>query len=59
VERILRNARAPRIYEGTSEIHQVMQAEYALGYRIDKDLDHSLPPYDASQGVDASQGGKM
>ena len=48
VERILRNARAPRIYEGTSEIHQVMQAEYALGYRQDKELDRSLPAYDPS-----------
>ena len=44
-ERILRNARAPRIYEGTSEIHQVMQAEYALGYREDRPLDRPLPGY--------------
>ena len=46
VERILRNARAPRIYEGTTEIHQVMQAEYALGYREDKELENALPGYD-------------
>src|SRR5438094_6482596 len=46
VERILRNARAPRIYEGTSEIHQVMQAEYALGYRTDRPLEHELPAWD-------------
>ncbi|HEV3233438.1 MAG TPA: acyl-CoA dehydrogenase family protein [Candidatus Dormibacteraeota bacterium] len=46
VERIMRNARAPRIYEGTTEIHQVMQAEYALGYRQDKDLPHPLPAWD-------------
>ena len=44
-ERILRNARAPRIYEGTSEIHQVMQAEYALGYREDRPLSKPLPGY--------------
>jgi glutaryl-CoA dehydrogenase (non-decarboxylating) len=44
-ERILRNARAPRIYEGTSEIHQVMQAEYALGYREDRPLNKPLPGY--------------
>jgi len=44
-ERILRNARAPRIYEGTSEIHQVMQAEYALGYREDRPLNRPLPGY--------------
>ena len=46
-ERILRNARAPRIYEGTSEIHQVMQAEYALGYREDRQLNRPLPAYEA------------
>jgi glutaryl-CoA dehydrogenase (non-decarboxylating) len=50
VERILRNARAPRIYEGTSEIHQVMQAEYALGYRVDKELEHALPAHDPTGG---------
>jgi glutaryl-CoA dehydrogenase (non-decarboxylating) len=33
VERLFRNARAPLIYEGTSEIHKLMQAEHALGYR--------------------------
>ncbi len=59
VERILRNARAPRIYEGTSEIHQVMQAEYALGYREDKELDHSLPAYDTSRSGDPSAEGQM
>ncbi len=58
MERILRNARAPRIYEGTSEIHQVMQAEYALGYREDRELDHSLPAYDP-RGGDPSPGGAM
>lgn len=38
VERYLRNAKAPVIYEGTREIHTIMQAEYALGYREDKPL---------------------
>ncbi|OFW57917.1 MAG: butyryl-CoA dehydrogenase [Actinobacteria bacterium RBG_19FT_COMBO_54_7] len=33
VERIFRNARAPVLYEGTSEIHKMLQAEDALGYR--------------------------
>ncbi len=33
VERLFRNARAPLLYEGTSEIHKMMQAEHALGYR--------------------------
>src|SRR5690625_447414 len=31
VERYLRNSKAPVIYEGTSEIHTIMQAEYVLG----------------------------
>lgn len=33
VERLFRNARAPILYEGTSEIHKMLQAEDALGYR--------------------------
>ncbi|RCK76978.1 MAG: Butyryl-CoA dehydrogenase [Anaerolineae bacterium] len=46
VERYLRNAKGAVIYEGTSEIHQLMQAGYALGYRQDGDLRCELPPYD-------------
>lgn len=46
VERYLRNARGAMIYEGTSEIHQLMQASYALGYRSDGDLRCELPKYD-------------
>src|SRR5512143_2243014 len=46
VERYLRNARGAIIYEGTSEIHQLMQAGYALGYRKDPPLRCELPPYD-------------
>jgi alkylation response protein AidB-like acyl-CoA dehydrogenase len=45
VERYLRNAKALVIYEGTREIHQVMQAEYALGYRKDKKLRKNLPSW--------------
>lgn len=44
VERMLRNARGSVIYEGTREIHQILQAEYALGYRVDKALSHPQPP---------------
>lgn len=33
VERFFRNARAPVIYEGTSQIHTLLQAEHALGLR--------------------------
>ena len=45
VERYFRNARGSLIYEGTQEIHQLIQAEYALGYRTDKPLPRPLPPY--------------
>jgi glutaryl-CoA dehydrogenase (non-decarboxylating) len=47
VERYLRNAKGEMIYEGTSEIHQLMQAGYALGYRQDTPLRCELPPYSA------------
>jgi glutaryl-CoA dehydrogenase (non-decarboxylating) len=45
VERFLRNSKAPVIYEGTREIHTVMQGEYALGYREDKPLRKMLPAW--------------
>ncbi|HET7011667.1 MAG TPA: acyl-CoA dehydrogenase family protein [Anaerolineales bacterium] len=45
VERYLRNARGAMIYEGTSEIHQLMQAGYALGMRQDVPLRCELPAY--------------
>jgi glutaryl-CoA dehydrogenase (non-decarboxylating) len=45
VERYLRNAKAPVIYEGTREIHTIMQGEYALGYRVDKPLRKMLPSW--------------
>lgn len=48
VERFLRNSKAPVIYEGTREIHTIMQAEYALGYRQDKSLNQILPAWDQS-----------
>lgn len=46
VERYLRNSKGAVIYEGTSEIHQLMQAGYALGYRQDTPLRCELPAYD-------------
>ncbi|MCW2960423.1 MAG: hypothetical protein JWM90_810 [Thermoleophilia bacterium] len=33
VARYFRNARAPIIYEGTTQVHKMMQAEHALGWR--------------------------
>jgi glutaryl-CoA dehydrogenase (non-decarboxylating) len=45
VERYFRNSRGAMIYEGTHEIHTLIQAEYELGYRSDKPLKRSLPPF--------------
>ncbi len=43
VERYLRNAKGAMIYEGTAQVHTLMQGEYALGYRRDKPLRRELP----------------
>lgn len=45
VARYLRNSKAPVIYEGTREIHTIMQAEYVLGYRQEKPLNKMLPAW--------------
>lgn len=45
VARYLRNSKAPVIYEGTREIHTLMQADYVLGYREDRPLSHMLPKW--------------
>lgn len=47
VERFLRNSKAPVIYEGTREIHTLMQADYVLGYREDKTLSQMLPAWES------------
>ena len=44
VERMWRNSRGAVIYEGTREIHTLLQADYALGYREDKPLRCPQPP---------------
>jgi glutaryl-CoA dehydrogenase (non-decarboxylating) len=46
VERYLRNSKGAVIYEGTSQIHTLMQAGYALGQRQDRPLRRELPAYD-------------
>ncbi len=46
VERYLRNSKGAVIYEGTSEIHQLIQSGYALGYRQDPSLRCELPAFD-------------
>jgi glutaryl-CoA dehydrogenase (non-decarboxylating) len=45
VGRFFRNCKAAVIYEGTREIHKLMQADYALGLRQDRPRRVELPPY--------------
>jgi glutaryl-CoA dehydrogenase (non-decarboxylating) len=45
VGRYYRNCKAAVIYEGSREVHKLMQADYALGYRRDKPRRVDLPPY--------------
>jgi len=45
--RFYRNCKGAVIYEGTREIHKLMQADYVLGYRSDKPTRCELPPYHA------------
>jgi glutaryl-CoA dehydrogenase (non-decarboxylating) len=47
VGRFYRNCKGAVIYEGTREIHTLMQADYVLGFRQDKPLRCELPKYDA------------
>ena len=44
VARYLRNSKAAVIYEGTSQLHTLIQADYLLGYREDKPLRCPPPP---------------
>ena len=46
VGRYYRNCKGAVIYEGTREIHALMQADYLLGYRTDKPTRCELPPYE-------------
>ena len=48
VGRFYRNCKAGVIYEGTREIHKLMQADYALGYRVDRPLRCTLPAFEES-----------
>ena len=45
VGRFYRNCKGAVIYEGTRDIHKIMQADYLLGYRQDKPTRCELPPY--------------
>src|SRR5207247_688281 len=49
VERFYRNAKGAVIYEGTREIHTLLQADYALGLREDKPTRVTLPKWPFEQ----------
>ena len=46
VGRFYRNCKGAVIYEGTREIHKIMQADYLLGYRTDRPSRCELPAYE-------------
>lgn len=48
VERYLRNCKAAVIYEGTRDIHTLMQADWALGLKKEKSARVTLPKYQAA-----------
>lgn len=48
VGRFFRNSKGAVIYEGTREIHKLMQADYLLGYRQDRPTRCELPPNDGA-----------
>ncbi len=45
VGRFYRNCKGAVIYEGTREIHKIMQADYLLGHRTDRPTRCELPAY--------------
>jgi len=49
VERYLRNCKAAVIYEGTRDIHTLMQADWALGFKKEKAARVTLPAYAAAE----------
>jgi glutaryl-CoA dehydrogenase (non-decarboxylating) len=49
VGRFYRNCKGAVIYEGTREIHKLMQADYLLGYRSDRPSRCELPAYAGSE----------
>ena len=56
VGRFYRNCKGAVIYEGTREIHKLMQADYVLGYRTDRDARCMLPPYREAEPARAAPG---
>ncbi|MEO8462969.1 MAG: acyl-CoA dehydrogenase family protein [Chloroflexota bacterium] len=54
VERYLRNSKAAVIYEGTSQLHTLIQADYALGYREDRPIRCEPQPAQGFEQLPAS-----
>ncbi len=48
VGRFYRNCKGAVIYEGTREVHTLMQADYVLGYRQDKPTRCELPAWESA-----------
>ena len=46
VGRFYRNCKGAVIYEGTREIHKLMQADYVLGFREDRPTRCELPKFE-------------
>jgi len=53
VERYLRNCKAAIIYEGTRDIHTLMQADWALGLKKEKAARKTLPPWNSTETREA------
>jgi len=53
VGRFYRNCKGAVIYEGTREIHKLMQADYVLGYRNDRPTRCELPPFETAETMTA------
>src|SRR5258707_9885721 len=53
VERYLRNCKAAVIYEGTRDIHTLMQADWALGLKKEKPARKTLPRWGADESREA------
>ena len=58
VGRFYRNCKGAVIYEGTREIHTLMQADYALGYRVDRPTRCELPPHHVGEARTTASSGQ-
>jgi glutaryl-CoA dehydrogenase (non-decarboxylating) len=58
VGRFYRNCKGAVIYEGTREIHKIMQADYLLGYRTDRPTRCELPAYGGQETWLPPSGGR-